>query len=322
LRILCGLWHANGYAGTQSWNYTVAREFKKMGHDVSFYTGGRGTFAARCENEGFHVYTHFMNDKPEADVAFISQPRTFQVCRVCGAGPIMDVGAESIPSHPHRWKGSKCVGSNTPPRNVLPDCKRVYVMHGWLPHDAPLLDGSAYVTVSRETHDRLLKKYKIESIRVEQPIDLARFVETTPLREKPKAVSMATFAADPGVVQRACDEAGVDLLERIGQTWNTPAMLNGADILIGTGRGVAEAMSCGRAAVVCGQHGCDGMVTADNWEDLLEVNLSGRHTRNDPAEVLAAELANYNPSVGLWARTAAVETFDPRVVAEKMLEAA
>ena len=322
MKILMGLWHATGYAGTQSWNYTVAREFKKMGHDVSFYTGSRGTFAARCENEGFHVYSHLVGNRPEADIAFISQPRMFFVCRTCGAGPVMEVESDVIPDHPHRWKGTKCIGSKTPPKNVLPYCKKVYVMHGWLPHDAPLIDGSAYITVSQETHDRLLKSHKIESIQVEQPIDMARFIETVSLSKKPKAISMATFAANPGVIQKACDENGIELIERIGQTWNTPAMLNGVDILIGTGRGVAEAMACGRAAVVCGQHGCDGMIMPDNWKDLLRVNLSGRHTMADPADVLATELAKYDPANGPWARTFAEETFNPRVVAEKMLEAA
>lgn len=318
MRILLGQWHGTGYAGTQSWNFTVAREFSKMGHEVSFYTGGRGAFSARCENAGFHVYSHLMGDRPKADIAFIAQPRTFHVCRVCGANPVIETQDLVVPAHPHRWKGTPCLGSRAEPRNVLPDCRRVYVMHGWLPHDMPLEDGSPYVTVSRETHDKLLKK-GIESLQVNQPIDLARFMPRSLLREKPRAASMATFPADPGMIARACSEAGVELVERPGQTWDTPGMLNDVDILIGTGRGVAEAMSCGRAAVVCGKFGCDGMVAATNWDDLLRVNLSGRHTMGDPAEVLAAQLMNYDPSVGLWARTAAVEAFDSRVVAEKLI---
>lgn len=322
MRILLGQWHAAGYAGSQLWNYEIARALRDMGHDVAFYTGGRGMMAARCMSEGFHVYSYLMDDRPKADLAIISQPRTFQVCRFCGGNPVVETDDDLIPKHLHRWRGEPCKGSETKSKSVLPDCRRIYVMHGWLPHDAPLLDGSPYVTISKETHDRLLKGKGVESVVVNQPIDLARFLPKCPLRSKPKAAALSTFPADPGVVEKCCEDAGVELLPRLGLTWDVPKVINEADIVIGTGRGCMEAMACGRVAVVCGRSGCDGIVDADSWDELFGVNLSGRATMAPPHEALVPALQSYDPAIGAWGRGIAESLFDPRQAAERLLEAA
>lgn len=318
MRILVGLWHADGYAGTQSWSYTVARQLRAMGHDVAFYAGGRGQFAARMMGDGFPCYAHRLGERPTADLAIISQPRMFNVCRICGANPLMENDPPTLPAHINAFTGQKCIGSQTEAVSLLPPCDRIYVMHGWLPHDAPVLDGSPYVTISRETHKKMLGR-GIQTTRVEQPIDLDRFAPREPLRDEPVAAVLSTWPADPGAIEKACEEAGVKLYERTGGVWDTPGMLNSVDILIGTGRGVAEAMACGRAAVICGKFGCDGMVCADLWGAQLGCNLSGRATMADPAESLVSALKQYDPAIGGWARDTAVQTFDPLAVAEKIM---
>ena len=57
MKILMGLWHLAGDDGTQTWAYTLAREFRKLGHSVSFYSGGKGKMGMRLLGEGFPVYT-------------------------------------------------------------------------------------------------------------------------------------------------------------------------------------------------------------------------------------------------------------------------
>ena len=64
---------------------------------------------------------------------------------------------------------------------------------------------------------------------------------------------------------------------------------NYSDIVIGSGRGILEAMACGKPVVILGENHQAEVVCPDNIEQITYYNFSGRHfrQRNTPCEVLS-----------------------------------
>jgi len=55
---------------------------------------------------------------------------------------------------------------------------------------------------------------------------------------------------------------------------------NYADVVVGHGRGILEAMACGKPAVILGEGGQGALVGPDNVEEIAHYNFSGRHFRH------------------------------------------
>jgi glycosyltransferase involved in cell wall biosynthesis len=64
---------------------------------------------------------------------------------------------------------------------------------------------------------------------------------------------------------------------------------NYSDLVIGSGRGILEAMACGKPVVILGENYEAEVVGPDNIEDIAYYNFSGRHFRNRkmPCETLS-----------------------------------
>lgn len=71
-------------------------------------------------------------------------------------------------------------------------------------------------------------------------------------------------------------------------------LYNYADIVVGNGRGILEAMACGKPVVILGENGEGAVVDSDTIEDIAYFNFSGRHfkhhrgSRNDLLPLLEA----------------------------------
>jgi glycosyltransferase involved in cell wall biosynthesis len=60
---------------------------------------------------------------------------------------------------------------------------------------------------------------------------------------------------------------------------------NYGDLVVGHGRGVLEAMACGKPALVLGENGDGELITPQNVENVAHFNFSGRHLRQRSAPV-------------------------------------
>lgn len=312
MKINLACWHFHGYAGSQSWAYTLAKVFREMGHEVVFYCQAFGKMGMRLIGEGFVVKSH-VDGAPKADLHIISQPHTFMLCGRCGQ---MDVVDHTTPD------GKECKAGKT--RNLLPRDgeRRIYICHGWLPQDAPMTDGTPYFTVSPEMQKKLKKKADIDATVIPQPIDMEVFKPTSHRKEhKGKVVALSTWPASREVVEKAVKGIGAELLETPtrGQVWDVASWINKGATVIGTGRGIAEAMACGRMPVICGGFGCDGVVTATDIEKQAEVNFSGRWQAMEPAAALGGHLMPVMHTSAEWWREEALRRFDPMKVAEALL---
>lgn len=103
---------------------------------------------------------------------------------------------------------------------------------------------------------------------------------------------------------------------------------NCADIVIGHGRGILEAMACGKCVVVLGENGEAEVVKPENVDNIAYYNFSGRHFRycQPPRRSLAVLLENLLNDVNAQKRLADfsyeyVRTqMDAQIGAEQLVE--
>jgi hypothetical protein len=143
-------------------------------------------------------------------------------------------------------------------------------------------------------------------VRLRQPIELTHFAAVGPVRERPAhALLLGNYVGDRrrdalvrvlegrGLAVREVGVLGADTLAD-----PLPAILD-ADVVVGQGRSVLEAMACGRAALVYGPTVGDGWVTETTYAALEEDGFRGRATDEmfDAAAVERA-LEAWTPGMG------------------------
>jgi hypothetical protein len=172
----------------------------------------------------------------------------------------------------------------------------------------PQLDGlvGAVVALNDRVADRMRSFVtSAEVVRLRQPIDTERFTPRSQLPETPRRallLSNTPHADRLGMLEAACRKAGLELA-RIGglegDTTDPRPALAGAEIVIGYGRSILEAMACGRAAYVYDWHGGDGWVTTESYPEIEADGIGGRTAaRTIDAARLAEDLLCYEASMG------------------------
>jgi glycosyltransferase involved in cell wall biosynthesis len=111
----------------------------------------------------------------------------------------------------------------------------------------------------------------------------------------------------------------------LGYIADMPEVINRADIVIGTGRGIREAMACGKPAIALDACGYDGLVTPETIVPLEYQNFSGRSGRQLNQEYLLQDILKIidNPAaraeIGQWSRQYALEHYSSTTAALKHL---
>jgi hypothetical protein len=141
--------------------------------------------------------------------------------------------------------------------------------------------------------------------RLRQPIDTERFLPGGPLPAAPsRALLLSNNPSDDRwrLLEGACEAAGMSLT-RVGgdgrQSADVRAALADADVVIGYGRSILEAMACGRAAYVYDWNGGEGWVTPETYAAIEADGIAGRSGREVlDRERLAADLRSYDLGMG------------------------
>ncbi len=263
-----------GLGGSESYLLTVAEQLDRLGHEPVVFTREPGAGAVLARRREIEVVSE--NELPPA----------------CDAVLVQDAGVslELAKRFPH--------------------VSQVFVAHSeifdlQLP---PQLEGIVHQVVA--LNDRVLRRLralavKADTVRLRQPIDIERFAAGPPLPERPaRALLLSNNPVSDrlAMLEAACGEVGIELVRvggEAGQTDDPAGDLRSADIVIGYGRSVLEAMACGRAAYVYDRHGGDGWVTAESYGGIEASGFGGR-TGNvivDAAR-LRADLDLYDPAMG------------------------
>lgn len=175
--------------------------------------------------------------------------------------------------------------------------KRIFTSHGIIPAlEQPTSGADAYVSVSEEVQSNLRNK-GFESVIIRNPIDTDYF-NGAPGNEKLKNILFLNNHAKhidcARMVRAAC--SGYEF--RVLSGWKTDVKENilWADLVISSGRGCYESLSCGKNVMVVNQFGCDGMVTEESIFELRKNNCSGRRFDYDwTTKDIVKEFGKYDP---------------------------
>ena len=200
--------------------------------------------------------------------------------------------------------------------DLYPLTPQLFAAHGdrtdvWLP---PQLAGvvARVVVFDDRTGERVrAAALPQELVRVRRPVDLELHMSRGPL---PDRLSRARVHLDGfsdyrrGVVQRVLAEERIELDDD-------------AELVLGRGQAVVEALAEGRAAYVYGDDGGDGWVTPERYEALEADGFSGRlEPTATTFERLRDDLEGYDPALGPAGRELA-QAHDARAHAQQLVAA-
>lgn len=273
MRLLLATNHL-GLGGSESYLLTVAEQLDRLGHEAAIYAPepGRGVEVAR--ERGIEVIDEAALDGD------------FDAALAQDAGVCLQIA------------------------DRRPRLAQLFVAHSakFDLQAPPQLDGAVAAVVA--LNDRVAERMRssatrAEVMRLRQPIDTERFLPRGPLPEVPRRALLLSNA--PGedrfeMLEAACAAAGLELARLGGlagrQTDVRPA-LAGAEIVIGYGRSILEAMACGRAAYVYDWKGGDGWVTPRTYPAIEADGIAGG-AGVAPVDLagLAEDLGRYSAAMG------------------------
>ncbi|HEY5317335.1 MAG TPA: hypothetical protein VIJ20_05105, partial [Solirubrobacteraceae bacterium] len=287
-----------GFAGTETYILTVARELERRGHEASVYTPNPGPIADQAREQGLRIIGR--GELPaDCDVLLCSDAATcYELMELVGC-PV-----------------------------------RMFIAHSVdyaLQYAPQLRQAGGAVVVMNDRVGRWVKSQARHPpvARLRQPIDLGRFLDLGAPRARARRVLVSSNYLDGARVQlieRACRACGLEL-DSIGaksRMTSTPERaLAEADIVIGLGRTALEAMAAGRAVYVYGQVGADGWVTPESYPRMEADGFAGMATGKAlDGETLAAELRAWSPEMGEANRDLACAHHGARAHVTELLELA
>jgi hypothetical protein len=175
-------------------------------------------------------------------------------------------------------------------RYYFPNLPIIYMSHGILPflEQPPVIELgiSKFLAVSEEVKENLLNKGIPEKdiIIFRNIVDEHKFCEWDKINSVPKRALILSNRIDvekEKIIKEACNKLNIECIF-IGKRFHkipyseVPKYINEVDIVFSVGRGVIEAMLCGRIPIIFDYMGGDGMVTPYNFEELIKHNFSGR----------------------------------------------
>ncbi|MEQ1715764.1 MAG: glycosyltransferase [Hyphomicrobium sp.] len=214
---------------------------------------------------------------------------------------------------------------------VYPQAVRLYAMHNaleeWLPPPEPGIVAATLAPNGRfETLARGCAGAGVV-IRMRQPVDMIRFSPRGFANPTPsKVLFVGNYSEAEGqrltLLKQAWGDFGLSW-ERLGHpepTLNIAEAMAEADIVVGYGRTILEAMACGRPAYVHEHSGSDGWVTPATYDRLEAGGFSGAAVRAHPdIATLRADFAAYSPGLGRAGQDLVRRHHDAKMVAAALV---
>ena len=188
---------------------------------------------------------------------------------------------------------------------------QVYVSHSTMfdIQQAPMVRGGAVQAVVA-LNDRFGRRVDAQNadlrlVRMRQPIDSEWLVPLGEPATRPRRALLLGNYLDGHsrrLLTETWSELGVEVVQVGAHT--TPTLtprdeIAAADIVVGKGRSVLDAMSCGRPAYVYDVHGADGWVTAESYDGIESDAFAGQAFPGIvDAERLRRDLEAYDPAMG------------------------
>ncbi|HEX5982755.1 MAG TPA: hypothetical protein VFY69_00970 [Solirubrobacterales bacterium] len=273
MRLLLATNHL-GLGGSESYLLTVAEQLDRLGHEVAVYAAEPGRGVEVANERGIGVVSD--SELPEDPDAVLAQDAAVSLLL-----------AERYPRVP-----------------------QVFVAHSesfdlQAPPQLPGIVGKVVALNDRVAARMRSFATEVEVVRMTQPIDTERFTSRVALPETPRRVLLLSNTPINDrlrLLEQACEALDLELTRvggAQGQTTDPRTALVEADIVVGYGRSILEAMACGRAAYVYDWNGGDGWITPESYPAIEADGIAGRSGRSvADAEKLAEDLRRYSPAMG------------------------
>lgn len=287
MKILVGNNHLQKTGGTENFTFALATELKKLGHEVEYFTFEKGEISDKLEVAGISFMTHEKYDLILAN-------------------------------------------HNTVVEQLWPYGYTVQTCHGTVPElEQPSPFADKFVCVTEEVREHLHNK-GVDADLILNGIDCKRFAPETPIHPYLTSVlSLCQSDTANDFIRMCCESIGASFLscnKFTDNVWEIEKAINKADLVVGIGRSLYDAMACGRCIIsydnrdYVKQSIGDGYITSENIGKSIRHNCSGRGLRKTfTKEEFIAELKKYNPSDGQWAREYALEHLNMAVAAKRYL---
>ncbi|HAN19628.1 MAG: hypothetical protein A2X13_14690 [Bacteroidetes bacterium GWC2_33_15] len=265
--------------GSETFTYTLAGELTRLEHEVHLFTNIPGAISQR-------ICSDF-------SIPLITDPRTRKYDMV-------------LANH------NSCVSKIYPTNN-----KVVQTCHGIVPQlEQPSSLADLFVSVSEEVRDHLLS-LGFESTIIRNGIDCERFKPTTKLNGEIKTVLSLSHSEELNEMLHNAFAGHkirfISLNKFKNPVWDVEKYINQADMVVSLGRGVFEAMACGRPVLVLDHRPYqdamgDGLLTFGNIDKSIYNNCSGRAFKNKNIKpMIDFAIGYYRSSIGEWCRNYALK---------------
>lgn len=198
-------------------------------------------------------------------------------------------------------------------RTIFPKVPMIFSAHGVEPEgeQPPDIEVEAYIAINEEVFGNLVVKgvaaSRISIIR--DFVDTNRFYATTPVNNVLKNVlfisnrkKWKTYA----IIEKACKNLNLNFVavgSPYGRSYKLEEDINAADLVIGSGRAILEAMSCRRPVINFDKGVGDGYFVDDVYWDSRTYNFCGELCRYKfDVDDLTKEILKYDPEHGILNR--------------------
>jgi len=297
MRIVLATHAFDGVGGSETYLLTVAEQLQRLGHGVTIYAVALGKMAELARARAIDIVAELDDLSDHCDVVIAQD------------GGVSYELAD-------RW----------------PQTPQLFVCHSGffdlqLPPLVPGVVGAVVVLSDRV--ERRIRALDVPHriVRLRQPIDTERLVPRAGARKRPiRALLLGNYLR--GDARRALVEAwaaaGVEVVQ-VGVPTNTTLHpeqdIAQADIVVGKGRAILDAMSCGRAAYVYDAFGTDGWVTPEVYPLMEADAFAGQALpRVVDSDQLRRELDDYRPLMGQVNRELIMNHHQARTHAEQLVD--
>jgi hypothetical protein len=279
VNVLIGIEHFAVTGGAASYALVLAQHLQRIGHEVAIVTPDAGETAQHARRSGVTVTSPAR--APASPAAIVASDAMIS----------LELAA--------RFR----------------EVPQLFVAHGAEIDNAMPAQLPGVVSTAVAMNDRVERRLRalgtpLQVVRLRQPVDRQRFrVRRMPSARARRVLLLGNYLRGTrrDLVVRACERAGLECVE-VGRHSGTESPspegeIAAADIVVGYGRVVLEALASARAAYVFDQRAADGWVTVDRYPALERDGFAGT-AFDDPIDErrLVRDLASYDAGLALAGR--------------------
>jgi len=300
MKILITNHHLLDYTGSEIFTFTLAKFLKNNGHKIIVYSKYIDKLKILFDQEKIRITNNLEDIKNEKfDIAHVHH----------------NINAIEI-------------------RYFFPNLPIIFLSHGIVPflEQPPMIDIgiNRFLAVSEEVKQNLIEKNIPEkNITIFRNIfDNSVFKTKKEINNIPQKALVLSSRIDEEtekIIKEACQELKMKckfIGGRFGIFNQSQVVkeINNADIVFSLGRGAIETMLCERIPIIFDHLGGDGMVTPNNFKELMEYNFSGRkYSKKYSKDELVKEIKLYNPSFGKKLKDLSLKEFNAEIKIKELI---